>query len=55
MATRYEELYSVSERLYDLVNASARVNDVFKATQVAVGDVEKGEDVIELGNRPMFR
>ena len=39
----------------DLVNASARINDVFKATQVAVGYVEKAKDVIELGNRPMFR
>ena len=53
VAARYETLNSVNVKLYDLVNASARVNQLFKEVQAMTGDVD-GEP-LELGNRPMHR
>ena len=46
---------TVKLKLFDLINASARVNNLFKQIQVTTGEVSCVKDVIEVGNRPMHR
>ena len=50
-----ETLNSVNLRLFDFVNASARINDLFKSLQVTTGEVSELKDALEMGDRPMHR
>ena len=54
-AERYETLYSINVKLFDLANASARINQLFKGSQIATGDVTSESEVLEMGSRPMHR